>query len=269
MNILGAAAIKDFELTYYKAALGSGWYSFTLARDSYRVSTAATGGMHADLVRKYIELQALLLSVVTPHWSEYIWLEVLKKPSTIQNATYPQLPAPNPSITAAMEYSRMVSSSIGSTEGNMLKKAGKGKELHYDPKKDKKLTIYVASSWPEWQNKCLELVVANLEGMTLDTKKLMSKIPKAETKKSMPFIAALKKKLEVGEKEGKTTEEVLERKLAFDEKQVLEEMRAGLKATVIRCKEVEIVEVEGDVAKYPQAAQSAEPGNPGIGFVNI
>ena len=39
--------------------------------------------MHHDLIRRYIELQALLITVIAPHWAEYIWLEVLKKVSAM------------------------------------------------------------------------------------------------------------------------------------------------------------------------------------------
>ena len=66
----------------YKLALKSAFYDFTAARDFYRENTKAAGiGMHRDLVQQYIELQALLLCPIAPHWSEYIWLEVLKKVS--------------------------------------------------------------------------------------------------------------------------------------------------------------------------------------------
>lgn len=66
----------------YKLALKAALYHFTSARDFYREATNATGvGMHRDLVLKYIELQALLITPIAPHWAEYIWLEVLKKVS--------------------------------------------------------------------------------------------------------------------------------------------------------------------------------------------
>jgi leucyl-tRNA synthetase len=40
--------------------------------------------MHHNTVLQYVELQAQLLAVITPHWSDYLWQEVLKKvyPST-------------------------------------------------------------------------------------------------------------------------------------------------------------------------------------------
>jgi leucyl-tRNA synthetase len=52
----------------------------TSARDQYRDAATATGlGMHRDVILRYIELQALLMAIIAPHWSEYIWLEVLNK----------------------------------------------------------------------------------------------------------------------------------------------------------------------------------------------
>lgn len=38
--------------------------------------------MHRDVILRYIELQALMLAPIAPHWAEYVWLEVLKKVST-------------------------------------------------------------------------------------------------------------------------------------------------------------------------------------------
>lgn len=35
--------------------------------------------MHRGVILRYIELQALMLAPIAPHWAEYVWLEVLKK----------------------------------------------------------------------------------------------------------------------------------------------------------------------------------------------
>lgn len=75
--------------TDFKLALKSGLYDFTSARDSYREMAIAAGvGMHKDVILRYIELQALMLAPIAPHWAEYVWLEVLKKVSL---APYPPL----------------------------------------------------------------------------------------------------------------------------------------------------------------------------------
>jgi hypothetical protein len=35
--------------------------------------------MHKDLVLRFVETQALLITPIAPHWAEYIWQEVLGK----------------------------------------------------------------------------------------------------------------------------------------------------------------------------------------------
>ena len=80
MNGLVQETYHYYEKTMFKAALKSGYYDFMAARDFYREATKAAGqGMHQDLVQKFIEVQALLITPIAPHFSEYIWLEVLKK----------------------------------------------------------------------------------------------------------------------------------------------------------------------------------------------
>lgn len=68
-----------------------------------------------------------MVNVVAPHWSEHIWLEVLKKPETVQNALFPDAPETKPHLTAAREYVRNTSSSITSAEGAQMKRMMKGK----------------------------------------------------------------------------------------------------------------------------------------------
>ena len=82
LAFLTTDTIKSYESTSYKAALKSGFYDLTAARDQYRTATSAAGiGMNHDCILQYIELQARLLAPIAPHWSEYIFMEVLKKVS--------------------------------------------------------------------------------------------------------------------------------------------------------------------------------------------
>lgn len=61
-------------------ALKAGFYEFQAARDQYREAcTAANIGMHKELVLRFIEWQALLITPIAPHWAEYIWQELLGK----------------------------------------------------------------------------------------------------------------------------------------------------------------------------------------------
>lgn len=80
LDILTAETIQHYQGTLYKFALKSGFYDLTAARDQYRTATSAAGiGMNHDCVLRYIELQAQMLAPIAPHWSSYIYHEVLKK----------------------------------------------------------------------------------------------------------------------------------------------------------------------------------------------
>lgn len=141
LNSLVAEAKKEYTATNYKLALKAAWFDFTSARDFYREACIGAGiKMHKDLIFRYFELQALVLAVIAPHFCEWIWLEILKKPQSIQLAQFPQVPPVDPALSAAREYVRHTSSSINSAESAQLKKKAKGKETVYDPKKPKQLT---------------------------------------------------------------------------------------------------------------------------------
>lgn len=280
LNAIVHECRKHYEDTDYKLALKSALYDLTSARDFYREACAAAGiSMHKELVFKYIELQALLLAVIAPHWSEYIWLEVLNKPETIQDALFPTVPAAVAGLTAAREYVRNTSSNITSAEAAQQRKKAKGKEISYDPKKPKKLTIYAASKFPAWQEKYIDLLreAWNPETKSADDKELNGKIAKlGEMKKAMPFVQGLKRRLVTGEK----PETVFDRKLAFDEVKTLVDMVPGLKRAA-GLTAVELVEVaEGgktgtvigenrEITGLAQNAETAVPGQPTFNFENI
>jgi leucyl-tRNA synthetase len=283
MNSLVAEAQKHYEGTDYKLALKAALYDFTGARDFYREACNSAGiKMHKDIALRYIELQALLLTVVAPHWSEYIWLEVLKKPETIQNALYPTAPKADASLTAAREYVRNTASNVNSAESAQQKKKAKGKDISFDPKKPKKLTIFTTDRFPAWQEKYVDLVRGSWDSVSnsmKNEKELSGKIGKmGEMKKAMPFVQALKRRLQAGE----PVETVLDRKLAFDELAVLKEMVAGLKRTA-GLKVIDLVQVEeggkkgkvvggdgeGEKDVLPPQAEHAVPGQPTFNFENV
>lgn len=88
---------SEFRLTAsstdYKLALKYALYDFTSTRDLYREATTAAGiGMHRSLILTYIELQALLITPIAPHWADYIWQEVLHK-------VHPSPPPPPPFLS--------------------------------------------------------------------------------------------------------------------------------------------------------------------------
>lgn len=131
--------------------------------------------------KRYIELQALMITPIAPHWADYIWQEVLNKKDTVQNARWPEVPDAIPSLTAAREFVRLTSSNITSAEGAQVKRLAKGKATLFDPKKEKKITIFAAKEWPEWQKKYIDLLRTSYPN--IDIKALSKSIDKSESKK--------------------------------------------------------------------------------------
>lgn len=239
--------------------------------------------MHSELIRKYLRYQALTLAVIAPHWSEHIWLSVLGEKSSIQLATYlTDTPAPRADLAAAREYVRNTSAAITSAEGAQLKKMAKGKTTSYDIKSDKRLTIYCAREYPAWQAKYVDMMRDSYPA--LDMKALSQSVDKADAKRAMPFMQALKRALDGGA----DAEDVFARKLGFDEVDVLRELAPGLRQSVTKCVAVDVVVVHAgtgkgevvavaggeskvgdEVTDLAPTAEAAVPGQPTFYFVNV
>lgn len=283
LNCLVHECRTHYQATNYKLALKAAFYGFTAARDWYRESTIAAGViMHKDLIFRYIELQALVLSVIAPHWSEHIWLEVLEKPSTVQNARWPTVPPADAALGAARDYVRFTSSSITSAEAAQEKKKSKGKTMAFDPKKPKKVTIFMASKFPSWQEKYIELLgnmwdesrktISDEGALIAQVKQHAGK----DTKKAMPFVQGLKRRLANGE----AANVVLSRELAFNEAETLKQVSAIMKRAA-NLNSLDIVQVdeagkgnvilgtERTVYDLPPQALSAVPGAPSFEFENV
>jgi len=115
--------------------------------------------------------------------------------------------------------------------------------------------------------------------LTLDDKAVNTAIPNDEKKKAVPFVQGLKRRLMAGER----SEVVFERRLAFEEGEVLGMMVMGLRKTT-GCRVIEVVEVEegggrgvvrvgegvGEVREnLAQVAGMAVPGQPSFLFENV
>jgi leucyl-tRNA synthetase len=137
----------------------------------------------------------------------------------------------------------------------------KGKTTSYDPKEPKRLTISVATSFPAWQEKSIDLLAQQHERTgAIDVKELTKQIDKKDMKKVMPFVQGLKKRLDAGEKAA----DVFARRLPFDEEATLKEIVPSLKQTIPKLEAVEITLVEGE-----GEGKTATPGNPTFVFENV
>ena len=154
--------------------------------------------MHADLVKHWIEIAALLATPIAPHFTEHLWSTVLVKPQSIQLASWPT-PA-SPVDTAAVEagnYMRGTIKTIRDAELTLIKKLSRGKSSPYDPKKPKSVRVYVASKFPEWQNECVEAVREAYDAETqkvddVKVREILQTKGLLKDKRAMPFIQLFK-----------------------------------------------------------------------------
>jgi leucyl-tRNA synthetase len=277
LNQLIEETYANYELTNYKTALKTGLFDYQTARDYYR---EASTSMHKDLVLRYIETQALLLTPVAPHFAEYIWREVLGNMTTVQNAAFPRAYKPvDLSISEALEYIRYLSRSIRETEGALLKKK-KGKGPEVDQSKPVKLSIFISENFPEWQNNYIELVRELFESQSLNDNTVIKEKVGKDMKRAMPFISNLKQRLTK-----ESPDVVFNRELNFNETETIKTAIENLKraASAFKVQEIQAIafkngtRVGTDIFTGEEVPifitgkiiDAAVPGQPGLMIENI
>ena len=282
MNKLIEETYKNYDITYYKAALKTGLFDYQYSRDFYRDISISTGlGLHRDLVFKYIETQVILLSPIAPHFCDYVYREILEKKTSINEAKWP-IPeaAVSNELTAALTYIRNLQRNIRESEGLALKKK-KGGNVDVDKEKDCSITIFISASFPEWQQKYVDISKKlHEEGKLEDMKFVKEQIDGKDMKRAMPFINELKKQL-LTEK----ADEVFNRELLFDEIDVVRQAVNSIKKspTAINVTDVKIVsfangsttgkniltEENVEIPQKIKSIDNAVPGQPAVIIKNI
>jgi leucyl-tRNA synthetase len=157
--------------------------------------------MHADLVYRFIELQALLITPIAPHFAEHLWSDpsLLNNPNSVQVARFPMIDATvDHGIITSAVYVRTTLKEIRDAELTYIKRKAKGKATGaYDPSQPKGVKIYVAGGFPEWQDTAVAIVLSAFdEGTGKVDDKLVREGVQAKglgkDKKVMPFIATFK-----------------------------------------------------------------------------
>lgn len=96
---------KAYERMEYKEVIKIAFYTFQLKREKYRIRCKAENiDMNKKLIMKWIKTQLIIISPICPHFTEYVWTEVLKEPSTILNARWPEIEEVDYSILKQDEY---------------------------------------------------------------------------------------------------------------------------------------------------------------------
>lgn len=275
-----------YDATNFRAALKRGLFDLQISRDYYRdVCKSINIGMSRKLVKRFAEVQALLLTPIAPHFAEYVWRELLHNPSSVQDAHFPstseKFGQKQRSLIDALNYIREVARSVRETEGQLLKKKKKGPV--FDAKAPSKLSIYVALQYPDWQDGYVELLRKSLETVKIDD--LMSPEFKKEcgklgdAKRGMQLVNTLRTQIAATPE---SSDAILNRKLAFNETEVIKKCFDILKLSAMATNVVDVQVIvldngkgrdlmTGNPAEVPnsKAISDASPGAPGITIVNL
>ncbi|XP_043220831.1 leucine--tRNA ligase, cytoplasmic-like [Amphibalanus amphitrite] len=212
----------NYDKCLFKEALKTGFFELQLVRDTYREQT--TEGMHVDLVFRFIEVQALLLSPICPHVAEKIW-QLIGKEGSIQSARWPTADPVDPMLLKKAEYLTNAVHDFRIKYKNYMTpgkpKKGEAPRVVEAPSHG---TVWIAHSYPPWQACVLttlkEMHTAN-GGSFPDKKAIAAEMgKKAELKKYMkkimPFVSV------VIDKVGIVGMQALNLTLDFDEREVLQ-----------------------------------------------
>ncbi|EKX38614.1 hypothetical protein GUITHDRAFT_158495 [Guillardia theta CCMP2712] len=256
INRLVKSADECYRRMQFRESVIEGWDKLQNARDKYR-AMAGPIGMHAELIKKFITCQTLVIAPICPHYSEYVW-GLLGHKESVMEARWPEVGDVDPLLVRMNSYFDKTLSDIrAKTDKARAKKAVA------------KATVYVADEFLDWQQAALNVlrsVVDKGESFGKDFKKNMMSFPelapfKAQTKVLMPFAA-----FSIDEFEARGPE-AFELKVPYDEVRLLTDSIEYLKG------ELSVEEIE--VTKWPPSDPAvlknlsnnpATPGKPAVSF---
>lgn len=226
---------ENYSSTLFKEALRSCYFEYNNLFHQYRERCVAQGGLHKDVVMRYLSTQVLILSPICPHICDHIWKNLLGNKSSILHAPWPKASEPDVTLVKASSYLGDISHSFRlRLKSAMAAKSKKGVSTAPESKPSNGV-IWVAKSFPDWQSSILskmqELYVAN--GKALPDNKEISKalgsIPalKKYMKKVMPFAQTIRERLDV------VGSAAFNNTVEFDEEKIIKESLEYLREALL------------------------------------
>jgi leucyl-tRNA synthetase len=222
---------KAYQKTLYRDALKSGFYDLQAARDNYRNAVGTTKAMNKDLVLRFIEVQALLLAPITPHFSEYVWTKLLGKSGSIMQARWPVAGVVDDDLLRQNEHLLDSLHEYRLRLEDHLKPKKKGKAAPEKVPVPNTAYIYVATEYKPWQQEILTIMknFYNSQKDEFNDKEMnaaikasgnLAELMKKDAKKIMSFAGGIKDLVkERSNPEAKVA--VMQLKTPFDEFKIL------------------------------------------------
>ena len=178
MNHLIKATQASYQSMLYREALKNGFYEFQNARDRYRdamaslAATNAGGLMHESLIFKFCQVQCILLAPFAPHFCDYLWRTFIngngngtaacasimqaKWPKTLDQSAFEVSLAAGAYVHQLIKDARSAYNTHLNIIAKKANKKGAAATANANANASAKITVFIASSYPVWQTKCLE-----------------------------------------------------------------------------------------------------------------
>jgi leucyl-tRNA synthetase len=243
----------------FRMALNCTFFELTGEFSQYRMCCDEMQ-MHGALVRRYFEVLTLMLMPLAPHFSEYLWMEVLGNATSVMHQSFPTPSAPvsYPLRVANRVFSEVVKE-IRSQVTKNAKKRGPIDELF----------VYVAKDFLGWQKSALasltQVYRENNNSFPQDTAKLI--ISKKEAwmtpslmQESMAFMAFVKLNTE------RYGPEALSEVPILNDFEMLHSVLPNV-CKLCSVANVRVVDRDDEtIAEHKVARSKARPGEPSITF---
>ncbi|MEW5307124.1 MAG: hypothetical protein WDW36_009540 [Sanguina aurantia] len=273
MNLAISAAKTAYDGLLFREALKIAAYDLQGARDVYRVACGPEG-VNRCLVTRFIEVSALIMTPITPHMSEHIWSNLLKRTGGVVTAGWPVGSAPDMVLHRAAAYAEALIPHLrkGISKAELIPKRKGGAEA---PPTLKVVhgSIYIAERYLSWQDCVLaalatrfdaatskfaaDSVACVLEAAALDPA-CSGLTEKALKQMVLPFMKAKQ------EEAISTGPQVLDIKLPFDERMVVRDMLPYIKRSLcLDSLSVHLTAEEGAAAALA-ALVGVPPASPGV-----
>jgi len=164
MNRLAKETDKAFGEMRFRDGLKTGWYELVGARNSYRDWCKVSGVKpRLGLFKKFISVLAVIMTPITPHWSEEIW-SISGGNGFVVKAPWPVLPDEDKLMT---KQSTCLFKSLRQFRLTVQK----------SKKKVTKATIMVVDKYPDWKVDALVWMQENIV-LIDDSKQFMGELKK-------------------------------------------------------------------------------------------
>lgn len=217
LSICVSGAAKAYEDMLFTDALRCVFYDLENLRSQYAI--LSNNDVHGAVIERLLELQAITLCPIAPHFAEHLWRNILKKDTLVVQQKWPEVEVDG---KLARQYA-LIQGSLRSFRLALEKFKQPKKKSKEKPAKPTQGTIFVAKSYQAWQVEVLKV----LQGVELNEKNepleknFMSRLRETESiqqfdkqvmKQAMPFASfVMSKEVKV------RGTEALELELPFDE----------------------------------------------------